>query len=175
MIYRLTDNQCAEIISWHKHYYMGNVRECSDICSPAGLHKSRLNYNIAEITNDNNSAWLFKLISNSLKEEFPNNRVENKPFFYLHKFDKGDKFTRHVDRDRQNDWIKIVGGILNSGFEGGKLLTYNPDGELATKAGELYSMDASTPHEVTEVLHGSRFSFVFFLTAEELGISKSIL
>ena len=171
----LTQDQCNEIISWHKIYKMGNVRECSDVCHPAGLHKSRLDYNISEVPRDPNTQWLFDYVADYLRSDFPNNTVSTKPFFYLHKFETGHKFTKHVDRDRQNDWKHIVGASLNSEYEGGKLITYNPDRELASNAGELYSMDASILHEVTEVTAGNRLSFVFFITVKELGLYKSIL
>lgn len=171
----LNKKQCEEIISWLRKYNAMNVRECSDVCHPAGLYKSKLDYNIAEVKREKETQWFFDLISNFLLKDYPNNRVYEGEFFYVHEFFTGAKFSKHVDRDRQQDWAIIVGAKLNDDFKGGKLLTYNPDGELAQNVGELYVMDSKVLHEVTEVTSGTRFSFVYFIPFDQLGLPKSIL
>ena len=171
----LNQEQCKEIISWLKTYNAMNVRECSDVCHPAGLYKSKLDYNIAEVKRSKNTQWFFNFISEFLKSEYPNNSISHGDFFYVHEFFTGGKFAKHVDRDRDNDWALVIGAKLNDNFTGGKLLTYNPDGELAKNTGELYVMDSKTLHEVTEVISGTRFSFVYFIPYNLLGLTKSIL
>lgn len=171
----LTREECNEIVSWGEMFNIMNVRECSDVCHPKGLYKSKLDYEIAEVKRNETTQWIFDKISDYLKEQYPNNKVSEREYFYLHKFEEGHKFTKHIDKDRQNDWVLVVGGILNKDFEGGRLLTYNPNGELATKMGELYTMDASTLHEVTEVTSGVRHSFVFFIEHKDLRLNKNIL
>ena len=96
-------------------------------------------------------------------------------FFYCLEYTIGAKFKKHRDKDRERDWALIVGATLNKDFEGGKLLSYKPDGELATTQGELYKMNSETIHEVTEVTSGVRYSFVYFITYEELGVPKTAL
>ena len=171
----LTNMQCNEIISWINLFGKSNVRYCPDVCSPVGLHKSRLDYNITEVRRVETTQWFFDLVSEFLSTEYPNNKIKNGNFFYAHEFFTGGKFTKHVDKDRQNDWSLIVGATLNSDYEGGKLLTYNPKGELATTPGELYKMDSSILHEVTEITKGTRYSFVYFITYSELGLSHTII
>jgi predicted 2-oxoglutarate/Fe(II)-dependent dioxygenase YbiX len=68
----------------------------------------------------------------------------------------------------------IVGAKLNNDFEGGKLLTYNPDGELATESGVLYKMDSEVLHEVTEITKGTRYSFVYFINYKDLGVESKL-
>jgi hypothetical protein len=172
---KLTDVQCKEIISWIDYFGKQNVRNCSDICSPAGLHKSRLDYNITEVNREDKTQWFFDLISNFISKKYPDNKIEEGRFFYVHEFYQGARFTAHIDKDRQNDWRLIVGAILNKDFEGGNLITYNPNGELATEMGELYKMNSDILHEVTEITKGTRYSFVYFITHNELGIEANLL
>jgi hypothetical protein len=171
----LTNKQCNEIISWIDYFGKANVRDCSDVCSPAGLHKSRLDYNITEAKREPKTQWFFDLMSNFVDKEYPNNKIKEGKFFYIHEFFEGAKFTAHVDKDRQNDWALIVGGILNDNFDGGRLITYNPNGELAKNKGELYKMKSDILHEVTMVTSGTRYSFVYFITYKELGIKNILL
>jgi len=171
----LTDKQCKEIISWHDYYNKMNVLECPDVCPPPGLYKSRLNYNISEVQRDSRTQWFFDLVHDYLKGDYPNNSVNKGKFFYAHEFFTGAKFTKHRDKDRNDEWAEIVGASLNTGFEGGKLLTYSPDGELASNKGELYRMGSKTLHEVTEVTSGTRYSFVYFISSQELGLTKPVI
>lgn len=171
---KLTEKQCEEIISWMSYFGKSNVRYCPDVCSPAGLHKSRLDYNICEVKREQSTQWFFDLISEFLKDDFPNNKIKEGRFFYAHEFFTGGKFAKHVDKERQNDWAVIVGAKLNDDFEGGRLITYNPDGELATESGVLYKMNSDVLHEVTEITKGTRYSFVYFISHKELGVEMSL-
>jgi predicted 2-oxoglutarate/Fe(II)-dependent dioxygenase YbiX len=171
----LSKDQCTEIISWLEKFNAMNVRECSDVCHPAGLYKSRLDYNIAEVKRTEETQWIFDIIGNFLFDQYPSNTVNKGEFFYVHEFFTGGKFSKHIDKDRDQNWSVIVGAILNSDFEGGKLLTYNPDGELATNPGELYKMDSKHLHEVTEVTKGTRYSFVYFIDNKYLGLGEKLM
>lgn len=171
----LTTIQCKEIISWVDLFGKSNVRYCPDICSPVGLHKSRLDYNICEVRRDKTTQWFFDLISEFLKEDYPNNKIKEGNYFYAHEFFTGGKFVKHVDKERKQDWALVVGAILNDDFKGGKLITYNPDGELAMEQGVIYKMNSNVLHEVTEVTTGTRHSFVYFITYNELGLENKIL
>ena len=166
----LSPEQCLEMISWNKIYNSSNVRT-SPVCGCGqGMHKSKLDYNIAEVPRNEQTQWFFDFIHQFLLEDYPNNTLNEGKFFYSHEFFEGGKFTKHRDKDRNITWKLIVGATLNSEFEGGKLLTYNPDGELASRQGELYKMDSEILHEVTEVTKGTRYSFVYFISPIELGL-----
>lgn len=171
---KLSNEQCKTIISYIEND-KANVRSCAEVCHPSGLHKSILDYNISQINRSENTQWFFNLISDFLKKEYPNNTISNAQFFYGHEFFTGAKFSKHIDKNRQSDWALVVGGILNNEFEGGKLLTYNPDGELATEVGEIYVMDSKILHEVTEVTSGVRYSFVFFIEHKYLDSKLDII
>lgn len=169
-----TKKECDEIISWQYKFPMTSVL-VSPAAHPAGLKKSKLEYGISQVDRVPETQWAFDKISEYLRPEYPNNNVNERGFFYLHKFEEGHYFSKHIDRDRQNDWALVVGGILNDDFEGGKLITYNPDGELATRMGEVYKMDVNILHEVTQITKGIRYSFVFFVEHQYLGVDKAII
>lgn len=171
----LTKSQCEEIISWIPHFGKNNVRYCPDVCSPSGMRKSRLDYNICEVRRKEFTQWFFDLISEFLKKDYPNNKIKEGEYFYAHEFFTGGKFIKHVDRERKQDWALVVGAILNDDFEGGKLITYDPDGELATEQGVIYKMSSEVLHEITEVTKGTRYSFVYFITYNELGIETKLI
>jgi hypothetical protein len=170
----LTKKECEDIISFGKDFEMTSVLVSPD-AHPSGLKKNKLEYDIAYINRTEQTQWVFDRISEYLSSEYPMNKIAEREYFYLHKFEEGNRFTKHIDKHRQNDWVLVVGGILNDNFEGGRLLTYNPNGELATKMGELYTMDASILHEVTEITKGVRHSFVFFIEHKDLGLKKVII
>lgn len=169
----LSSVQCSEIISWREIYGSANVRYSPATGSSQGLHKSKLDYNITEVPRDKNTQWFFNFIHSFLLKDFPHNKLNKGAFFYLHEFFTGGKFTKHRDKDRNRDWKVIVGATLNSDYTGGELITFHPDMILAKNIGELYIMNSETIHEVTEVTEGTRFSFVYFISNDELGLSKS--
>lgn len=171
----LTDLICKEVISWHEHYNMMNVRACPDVCEPQGLHKNRLDYNIAQIFRDKRTQWFFDLLKDFLLTDYPDNRVNEGEFFYLHRWDEGNKFEKHIDKRREDSWHLVVGASLNDDYEGGKLLCYNPDIEIASTKGELYKMGAEVLHEVTEITSGTRYSFVYFIKQPLLYPKKQLL
>lgn len=172
---KLDVDQCNTVISWHEIYNMMNVRNCPDVCDPQGLHSSILDYSIAEVPRDSTTQWFFDLIHLGLFSSYPNNSVNKGEFFYLHKWEKGNRFKKHIDKRRNKNWKLVCGATLNSGYEGGKLLAYSPDQEYGTEPGDIYIMEAERLHEVTEIISGTRFSFVYFLSADILGQSKTII
>lgn len=81
-----------------------------------------------------------------------------------------------IDVERENDYYKIVGCVLNSDFTGGELVAYDPyDSNLTNEVGVLYTMDATRPHEVKPILSGYRYSLVLFLTRAQLGLINTLI
>lgn len=167
----LTESQCNEIISWHSINGLENVRAFA----PGGLAKSTLDYNICEVWRSDTTQWFFDLVHEHIKPQYPNNKINEGNFFYLHRWDEGHKFEKHIDKKRDCSWALVYGATLNEGFDGGKLIAYNPEEELGVKKGEIYIMDSTRLHEVTEITKGVRYSFVYFISNEFLGIPKSII
>lgn len=172
MIGILNLDECNKLIDYHNDYGKMNI---TDYPHNQGIYKSRLNYNVSLVTRDTETQWVYDKLSEFLKDEYPLNIVDELEFLYLHEFKEGMKFTKHIDRDRDCSWYMIIGATLNSEFTGGELLLYNPNDVIADKLGEVYLMDSNREHEVTEVISGTRYSFVIFLTKKDLGIDKSII
>lgn len=171
----LTKEQCNEIISWMDIYGKTSVKNVLEF-SPSGRYKDGINYNITDLPRDKNTQWIFDTIENFLKEDYPNNSISNTDsYFYINEFYEGGKFDKHIDKKRNCSWSVIVGATLNSEFEGGHLLTYNPDGILAQNVGELYKMDSKHLHEVTKITKGTRYSFVCFVQNKLLGIDDKLI
>jgi len=170
----LSQAQCDELISWNRLFDGKSVKNNPSVPA-SGIYSSVIDYNIATVYRLENTQWFFDLIHEYLLDEYPLNSINRGKFFYCLEYTIGAKFKKHRDKDRERDWALIVGATLNKDFEGGKLLSYKPDGELATTQGELYKMNSETIHEVTEVTSGVRYSFVYFITYEELGVPKTAL
>lgn len=172
MIGLLSKDECDKLITYHNEYGKMNI---TDYPYNQGIYKSKLNYNVSLVQRDAQTQWVYDKLSIFLNDKYPNNNIDKLEFLYLHEFKEGMKFTKHIDRDRDCSWYMIIGATLNEGFSGGELLLYEPNGIVAEKLGEVYLMDATRPHEVTEVVSGIRYSFVIFLTKHDLGISKTLL
>lgn len=167
----LTQEECNKVISYHS-YDKVNIH---DYVHKEGIHKKRIDYNISIVPRDSNTQWFFNKVHEFLLPTYPTSRVNEMDIFYNFEYYPGMKFTKHVDKKRDCSWHVVVGGILNSEFEGGRLLAYDPDQELAKNPGELYLMPAEQEHEVTEITSGVRYSFVFFISKYWLGIRKTII
>jgi SM-20-related protein len=85
-----------------------------------------------------------------------------KPQFLLYR--EGDFFTRHADRDRAGANRRAVSIIvfLNDDYAGGKLTFFGDDLgiEIAPEEGQLIGFRSETPHEVSAVTSGERFTVV---------------
>lgn len=170
MIGLLSKEECGKLIDYHNDYGKMNI---TDYPHNQGIYKSKLNYNVSLVQRDSKTQWVYDKLSSFLTDTYPYNNIDKLEFLYLHEFTEGMKFTKHIDRDRDCSWYKIIGATLNEEFTGGKLQLYEPADTIAEKLGEVYIMDATRPHEVTEVLSGVRYSFVIFLTKHDLGIQKT--
>lgn len=172
MVNKFTQEECNKIISYHNSYDKISI---FDYKFRQGIYKSRIDYNISVIPRDETTQWVFDKMHNFLLEDYPNNIVHEMDIFYNFEYTPGMKFTKHIDKERDCSWHVVTGAVLNSDYKGGRLLTYEPEGEVATTQGEIYLMPSEQPHEVTEVTEGIRYSFVFFISKEWLGIPKTIL
>ena len=172
MIGLLSLEECNILIGYHNNYGKMNITEYP---YNQGIYKSKLNYNVSLVLRDSETQWIYDKLSKFLNDTYPNNNISKLEFLYLHEFKEGMKFTKHIDRDRDCSWYKIIGATLNSDFNGGELVLYEPDDITAKNVGEVYIMDSTRPHEVTEVLSGTRYSFVIFLSKFDLGINKNLL
>jgi len=85
-----------------------------------------------------------------------------RPQFLMYR--EGDFFMRHADRDRAGTNRRAVSIIvfLNHDYTGGELKFFGEDAAIAVQPdeGQLIAFRSDTPHEVTSVTSGERFTVV---------------
>jgi len=103
-------------------------------------------------------------------EHYPNIFKE-----FVLKYEVGDFCTKHID----NKWSFVNPGYhahlvwitpLNEGYEGGEL--YVNDELVEQEVGVPLKYKRTTPHEVTEVTKGTRYSLVSWLFVKDKPRSK---
>ena len=90
---------------------------------------------------------------------------------YVMKYNTGDWFPRHKDRNEKTefnmDFLYNINVVLNDEFEGGefyiedKLITYNTPGMVYHYKSDVY-------HEVKPVTKGTRYSALFFVRDRDI-------
>jgi len=166
--------ECEKIISYLQVFETKHIEDFSP-----ELYKEILDYYYTFIERTEETQWVFERFSNYLKEDYPNNRIaewNNTMSINLHEYPTLGKFKLHVDLNREPTYYLITGCALNSDYKGGDLRAYKPYVEdLSPEQGKFYTMFADRPHEVTLITEGKRYSLVFFLTRDDLGIPKPLI
>jgi len=90
---------------------------------------------------------------------------------HVMKYETGDSFPRHKDRDGKTefnmDFLYNINVVLNDEFQGGEfyiedeLVTYN-------KPGMVYHYKSDVYHEVKQVTSGNRYSALFFIRDRDI-------
>ena len=89
---------------------------------------------------------------------------------YVHTYYEGDSFSRHSD---QSYALHSVGVCLNSDYEGGEFVLYNPDNTLPKETGLIYTFDSTRQHQILEVKKGIRWSMIGFLQLGHVGYNNT--
>lgn len=82
-----------------------------------------------------------------------------------------DGFSKHMDYNPNNDTrVYTIGLLLNDSFEGGDLIIYlnNDKINLNKIIGNVYLFDTLTPHEVTKITKGVRYTLIIHVTNSEI-------
>jgi len=161
--YSFSPEECTDIINLGKNTdktHSSTLFEAEDI-----------NYFYVVIKRDEQSQWIFDKFKGYINSLYPDNTAHLMPEVYLHFYPKGCKFLRHRDDAKYPDQVLNVGVTLSNDYSGGEFLAYGHDQQvrmLGSEPGEFYHMDASTEHEVLEVIEGTRVSLIQFYTFKEL-------
>lgn len=188
MIYQekiFTKEECDKILSYTKIYTDLPFRELEPNLD---LDNRRINeftktengkklgkfFNVWDIVNDTESEWMFEKLFNwfsavSNIERNPN----NKPYgCSLHKYSKGDSFMKHTDYNERFPNRRWNLGIqLNEYYTGGEYICYDTNNNeiiLSKEVGTAIAYDASTPHEIKEILEGERWSIVLTIMKKDI-------
>ena len=83
----------------------------------------------------------------------------------LHHYTSGDEFSKHIDTGTPiKEWN--VGIILNEDFEGGDYLVFDKNDKpifIDKKIGNVCIYQSQTPHQVTPIINGERWSIAMFI------------
>jgi hypothetical protein len=146
--------------------------ECESIISYNDTHITNWimddrKYNSQPINYSLETQWLFDKLNDFVKTETNIGIRTIKKTIHFHKFTKGDWFDKHNDvRDRR---LYAVGVLLNNDFEGGDFKLYNPNEIILDKViGNTYLFDVRIDHKITPILHGERYSLLWFLQNEHI-------
>lgn len=188
MIYQekiFTKEECDKILSYTKIYTDLPFRELE---SNLDLDNRRINefaktengkklgkfFNVWDIVNNTESEWMFEKLFNwfsavSKIERNPN----NKPYgCALHKYSKGDSFMKHTDYNERFPNRRWNLGIqLNEDYIGGEYICYDTNNNeiiLSKEVGTAIAYDASTFHEIKEILEGERWSIVLTIMKKDI-------
>jgi hypothetical protein len=124
-------------------------------------------YNSQPIDYSLDTKWLFDKLKNFVERETNIQIRTIKKTIHFHTFKEGDWFGKHNDiRDRR---LYAIGVLLNDDFEGGEFKLYNPyELTLNKLIGNVYIFDVRIEHEITPILHGERYSLLWFLQNEHI-------
>ena len=188
MIYQekiFTKEECNKILSYTKIYTDLPFRKLE---SRLDLDNRRINefvemkngkklgkfFNVWDIVNDAETEWMFEKLFNwflmvSKIERNPNNKPAN---CSLHKYSKGDSFMKHKDYNEKWPNRRWNLGIqLNENYSGGEYICYDTNDKeilLSKEVGTAIAYDASTFHEIKEIVDGERWSIVLTILKKDI-------
>ena len=188
MIYQekiFTKEECNKILSYTKIYTDLPFRKLE---SRLDLDNRRINefvemkngkklgkfFNVWDIVNDAETEWMFEKLFNwflmvSKIERNPNNKPA---VCSLHKYSKGDSFMKHKDYNEKWPNRRWNLGIqLNENYRGGEYICYDTNDKeilLSKEVGTAIAYDASTFHEIKEIVDGERWSIVLTILKKDI-------
>lgn len=122
------------------------------------------------ITNDTN--WFIKKLQNYVEEVLHIKLNILNTDVHVLKYKINDEFSLHIDYDPNPDGrIYTIGILLNDTFEGGDFILYPTKSEkiiLDKAIGCTYLFDTTTPHEVTKITNGERYTLIVHIRNSEI-------
>lgn len=144
------------------------------------------NYNPHEFKRDiGDRKYKFRLLSDSYYVEKllkwfelqSGERLRNYDYeLIIHTFEVGDYFSKHIDaiNIHNKNRAYVVGFPINSNYEGGDYILYEPDEILPKVGGVPYYFKSNRMHEITKIESGIRKSALIFIYYEDL-IKQTII
>ena len=188
MIYQekiFTKEECDKILSYTKIYtdlpfrkleprLDLNNRRINEFVKMENGKKLGKFFNVWDIVNDAETEWMFEKLFNwflmvSKIERNPNNKPA---VCSLHKYSKGDSFMKHKDYNEKWPNRRWNLGIqLNEDYTGGEYICYDTNDKeivLSKEVGTAIAYDASTFHEIKEIVDGERWSIVLTILKKDI-------
>lgn len=164
-----TKEECDRIISLKDVYPLGGDNGRYDDID-------RFDYKFYTIDRKKDTLWILERLFNFFKNE-TNLDVPlffNK-FLNMHHYTVGNQFGKHIDTGIPiKEWN--IGIQLNDDYVGGEYNVYDIDGnkiQIDNKVGNVSIYQSQTPHEVTPVINGERWSIAVFIHKESV-VNKEI-
>jgi hypothetical protein len=159
-----TRDECKSIIDLSLHL---------PIKSTDGEYKNdpSINFTNWDIREDENTRWIYNRMLDFFSEK-TGIQIETRPVgIGMLRYSVGDGFRRHSDTNFQGRaWN--VGVNLNSEYEGGDFILYNPEIILPKIPGEIYCFESSREHEIKKITKGTRWSLILFIWGSHLSKKK---
>lgn len=109
--------------------------------------------------------WVIDRMCNYFEEQMNLHIFFRPTALNLHHFTAGDEFGKHIDTGIPiKEWN--VGIILNEDFEGGDYLVFDENDKptaIDKKIGNVCIYQSQTPHQVTPVIKGERWTIAMFI------------
>jgi hypothetical protein len=162
-----------------KENHLFNSEECKTILSHINSNIKYWNlkdrqYNSQAINYSLETKWLFDKLKTFFEIETGIKIIKIKEQIHFHTFKNSDWFGKH--NDTRDNRLFAVGVLLNDNFEGGDFKLYNPNEIiLRKKIGNTYVFDVRIEHEITPILHGSRYSLLWFLESNNVKMNITTL
>ena len=135
--------------------------------NPQNWNSQDRKFNSEAINQSLETEWIFDKLTKFVDTETDIQIRKIKKQIHFHTFKEGDWFAKHNDiRDGR---LYAIGVLLNDDFEGGDFKLYNPNEIILDKViGNVYIFDVRIEHEITPILHGERYSLLWFLQNEHI-------
>lgn len=190
MIYQkhlFTPEECSTIISYAqedpniKDYFIFSETTTAKIENHKLTIGLKTSYNVYMIFNTEQTSWMFERITDWFEQEsgVKMNRGSKVTHCTLHRYEKGDCFTKHVDITEGFESRRYNLGIqLNEEYKGGDYLIWddnNKETVFSKKAGTALAYHGRLFHEITEITEGERWSIVMPIGTYNIIEKKALL
>jgi hypothetical protein len=158
-----TKEECDKIIELSKNYNLdGDNGRWDDI--------DNFRYKFYTYSNPLDTKWILDRLHIFFEE---NMELKIYPWgknINIHHYTIGDQFGKHIDTGGPiKEWN--IGIILNEDYVGGDYNIYDSDDNKITiekKIGNVSIYQSQTPHEITPVTEGEKWSAAVFITKERV-------
>lgn len=101
-------------------------------------------------------------------------------FFIILKYDKNQEFKRHIDSgvEYPNRYKTLIIQLSDeTDYDGGELCIFHTDETIVAskKIGNVIMFDSSIEHSANKIKDGIRYSMVFWLSFNNVGLNKSLI
>ena len=120
-------------------------------------------------------------LSNIMLDKFREFEIKSLPeFFIILKYDENQEFKRHNDSSLEypNRYKTLIIQLSNEAdYDGGELCIFYNSKTIITskKIGNVIMFDSSIDHCANKIKEGIRYSMVFWLSADNFGLNKSLI